>query len=562
MKKNVLKRFASAVIAGAMTITMLPAFASGTASSGASGASSSTATGEIWTTIADIKVDSFEGLRDERAFEDTKTIDGREYTLKADNEDTWAKHGWLKAHKLSEAPNGALPTYTGVGEYAVMGASGRWYSYANTSCETYWKLSNIYGSDTVAVGDKVKVSAAVYGRAPAIWNASEKEATVCEETVTEAALRMTAGGNSEYKTIAKDSWHTISMEFEITEDNISNNFVKIDGCAKTYTEPYMRDWFLGNVKVEKLTTVGGNYTVSTGKKWQSLYTIKMDSFDAVRTERAFEDTKIIDGREYTLKADNEDTYAMHSWTKAYTLNDAPNGALPAYDSVGDYVVMGASGRWYSYATSSCETYWKLSNLYDSENMQAGDRVRISAAVYGRVPCIWNPTDKTAAVQEGATKGALRITSGGNSEYNVMSADAWHTISLAYTVTAADLADNFVKIDGCAKDYNNPYLRDWFLGSVTVEKEVDDPTSPAGVITGKVTIGVTDTVAADADYRVLVAAYKGDLFLGCDIMNYTALGDYDFEIEDAIGTDKVVAYLWDMNDYEPQLVPVNLTYKAQ
>lgn len=140
---------------------------------------------------------------------------------------------------------------------------------------------------------------------------------------------------------------------------------------------------------------------------------------------------------------------------------------------------------------------------------------------------------------------------------------WNKVELVYTITEENKTISSIQInsDNVAHTVTHfPYILK--LAGVTVEKEIEkaDQTKK-GTITGKVALGLDYEV--EGGVKVLVAAYKDNMFLGCDIIDYDYAGEYDFEIKDTLvgddvsGADKVVAYIWDMNEYQPQILPIQL-----
>lgn len=96
-----------------------------------------------------------------------------------------------------------------------------------------------------------------------------------------------------------------------------------------------------------------------------------------------------------------------------------------------------------------------------------------------------------------------------------------------------------------------------MAAVKAEKLTDDPDQEIGRIVGSVNVGGIDAPAEGEDVQVVVVAYRGTRFLGCDMVPYTTDGKYEFAIDGASAADKVIAYVWSMNQFQPRMPGITL-----
>ena len=134
---------------------------------------------------------------------------------------------------------------------------------------------------------------------------------------------------------------------------------------------------------------------------------------------------------------------------------------------------------------------------------------------------------------------------------------WKEISLTYTVTEEnkDVTGIGLNSDKFGSDKVAAFPLYLYLAGVKAEKLVDDPTQTAGTVAGTISAKIDDAT----DTKIVVAAYKGNELLGCDIVDAdAATTKYSFSIADAYGTDKVIAYIWKLDNANPVLAPIPLT----
>lgn len=222
----------------------------------------------------------------------------------------------------------------------------------------------------------------------------------------------------------------------------------------------------------------------------------------------------------------------------------------------------------------------ISGLFDKTNVQVGDTVKITAWVLGlemhdatTAADSMKPDDPatvTMWLSDKARSGDV-ATNGPAADYNVsvpslpsetasyddMKQGEWKEISLTYTVTEGnkDVTGIGINSDKMGSDKVAAFPLYLYVAGVKAEKLVDDPTQTAGTVSGTITAQIDDA----ADTKIVVAAYQGNELLGCDIVDAdAATTKYSFSIADASGTDKVIAYIWKLDNANPVLAPIPLT----
>ena len=143
-------------------------------------------------------------------------------------------------------------------------------------------------------------------------------------------------------------------------------------------------------------------------------------------------------------------------------------------------------------------------------------------------------------------------------YDSIVTNQWNQVAITYTVDDYNKAVANVRIDSAIEDaeQKDPYPLYLALAGVKAEKLVANAEgSNQGTVSGTISAKIDDAT----DTKIVVAAYKGNELLGCDIVDAdAATTKYSFSIADAYGTDKVIAYIWKLDNANPVLAPIPLT----
>lgn len=624
-KTNLFKKMTSLFLAIMMIMSVVPMMAS-----------AEVPDGKFWQTVVDMNMDSFTDLATEWTTSDTAIFGDREVTAKFcwGSNGKYVGSGGLRAsggHHI--ATDGLANKPEGVGDYLLVhhGACTSGNSWIWTSSDSGWAFSNIWDPSALSVGDKVKITAQVYAGAD-MATCKKNTSKNCWEPVgytdgfdsdgnakpTSGPMRLLVGTQAQNTTVNANSWNTLTIEVDITADNINSNTVQIDSGVPAEGSFYVQRWGIGSVEVEVLTSSNGSYTIEDGGEFEVIDEMNMDGFQTIKDdatdEGASADEYVYTGYTYSNKKVLEDgrtqwirnlseggpgisaqrtgINALSSLTVDYYGAGITNTAvLP--DFVGENAML-AGKRWGGSGTPAPYSSIRAYNIFDEDDVQVNDTVKVTAWVYAANVVKWvdgelvypsndSTIDTTSPIEMrmwlsetevsnegvendfGSYSYTTPKTDGTEQIVTTVTPGTWVPISFTYKVTEENKGISSIRIDGGA-GVNGQRTSEWtFLAGIRTEKLVDTTDEVAGRITGTVAAAPA-TVETGADYRVLVGAYKkvGDVYmmLGCNILPYEADCSYDFVINDAEGATDVFAYLWDFNAYEPQIVPIECTYIAQ
>ena len=597
--KGLFKKLTSLLIAGTMLLSILPM---------TSVVATEVPDGKVWQTLVNIQMDAFEALRTEWTTKDSATINGRDIGAEL----VWgsgAFHANSRAHKYGQYDYWTEVVYNSrpstVGEYGLV-HHGAWVSGSGwTKSDQGWKFKNLWDANTVSVGDKVRITAQVYPSAKNMSTQNSKQEPTADASgniipVENGNMRMTAGGVEDLTNVTGDQWNEMVMDIDITEANIStNNAVQIDSGAVGEGNFYAVRWLLGSVTVEILEDANGSYTIDTGKKWETVSEIDFDGFaDLTYSDWNMETTETVDGHTYGLGFTNG---VYHSATGLKTRSEVDSSiSFPSIvkDKTNGKIAL-VRRKWVDVSTgwtSPKSGFW-VKNIFGPDGVQLGDRVKITAYVYHNTPWKYDGKNLAEYPDGEATNTASTVMwlsqaddasttdinenffsnnplgmNNGAGEINIATtkANEWNEISLEYVIGEGNQYAEGVQICSLGvkegdegkvvladAPYAMPYM--FYLAGLKVEKQVDTGSGTVDAAVGTVNID-TEGIATEGS-KILVAAYDGDMFLGCDILDCEAEKyNYDFVIYNAKAADSVKAYVWNMNDIEPQFTPIELTAK--
>lgn len=593
------KRASTLILAGAVAISILPMAVSAADETGGT---------KFWQTIVDLNMDGFEALRAEGVTSDTATVDGKNYGVSFCWGTNGKRVGNSKAFKngddteVSAAYAAGAPS--GVGSYVLKhhGACTSANGWIWTSSDSGWAFTNLWDANTVSVGDTVKISAQVYpvtsGMKKQKYNTSKK---IYEPEGGSAngkgAMRLMSGTHSALTDVTGDQWNELNLEFAITADDVASGKVQVDSGAPAADAVYATRWVVGSVKVEVLGESGGNYTIAgsdapLGYHWETIENLNMDDFTmGTKGDWTYDATKTVDGRTVTVSPDGAGK-KIHQGSDFYTPADiAANykGTTYNMDSItenlpsvaGDKLfllnrALNQNGDDWAYKWPSPSSAIRVKNIFDTSKITNGERVRISAWVYpARIFANYggisaNPGPSEASDQTQATKLRMWLTDStlspnapntkrpGEVYYDSIVTNQWNQVAITYTVDDYNKAVANVRIDSAIEDaeQKDPYPLYLALAGVKAEKLVANAEgSNQGTVSGTISAKIDDAT----DTKIVVAAYKGNELLGCDIVDAdAATTKYSFSIADAYGTDKVIAYIWKLDNANPVLAPIPLT----
>lgn len=409
--------------------------------------------------------------------------------------------------------------------------------------------------------------------------------------------------------ITFDQWNDVELEYIVTEDNKDIDSVKIDAKDRTIDTlachyPAAITTYYGGVKVERYAEPGGSYTIQDGTKWEQMNLVTMDDYEATDGSGggiSFWGGKKSDNTGW-LKANagngkysefktNNGSQRIHQGTGIRSIKDeggvtAP--AIPGADAITNVFKLNRawsmqSGSWNAgMGKGAPDSYINISGLFDNTKVQVGDTVKITAWVLGAAmhdattaadsmkPD--DPATVTMWLADRARSGDV-ATNGPAADYNVsvpsvpsetasyddMKQGVWKEITLTYEVTAdnKDVTGISINSDKMGSEKVTAFPLYLYVAAVKAEKLTDDPDQEIGRIVGSVNVGGIDAPAEGEDVQVVVVAYRGTRFLGCDMVPYTTDGKYEFAIDGASAADKVIAYVWSMNQFQPRMPGITL-----
>ena len=606
-RHSLLKKASSLIIAGLMAVSALPAAVS---------AADDEADSKFWQTIVDLNMDGFENLRSMDAITDSATVDGRTYGVNF----CWGTNGKRNANskakkngeddEVSAAYAAGVPD--GVGEYVLKhhGACTADNGWRWTSSDSGWAFSNLWDADTVAVGDTVRVTAQVYPVASGMKKQKYNEGKGIFEpegglSGGKGEMRLMSGDKISMTEVTGDQWNELALEFELTAENVANGKVQVDSGVPAADAVYVSRWVVGSIKVQVLGDANGSYTIQDGTKWEQMNLVTMDDYEAIGEGIgggiSYWSGKKSDNTGY-LKANagngkyaefktNMNAQRIHQGTGLRPIKDEGGVTAPAIPGAGAITNVFKLNRAWSMQQGSWnagmgkgapDSYINISGLFDNTNVQVGDTVKITAWVLGAsmhdgttATDSMKPDDPatvTMWLADRARSGDV-ATNGPAADYNVsvpsvpsetasyddMKQGEWKEITLTYEVTAdnKDVTGISINSDKMGSEKVTAFPLYLYVAAVKAEKLTDDPTQELGRIVGSVNVGGIDAPAEGEDVQVVVVAYRGARFLGCDMVPYTTDGKYEFAIDGASAADKVIAYVWSMNRFQPRMPGITL-----
>ena len=407
-----------------------------------------------------------------------------------------------------------------------------------------------------------------------------------------------------------DQWNDVELEYTVTEENKNVDSVKIDAKDRTIGTlachyPAAITTYYGGVKVERFASPGGSYTIQDGTKWEQMSLVTMDDYEAIGdgigggysywSGKKSDNTGWLSANagsgKYAEFKTNLGYQRIHQGTAIRPISGEAGVTAPVIPGAGAITNVFKLNRAWSQQSGSWtagmgkgapDSYINISGLFDNTNVQVGDTVKITAWVLGlemhdaaTAADSMKPDDPatvTMWLSDKARSGDV-ATNGPAADYNVsvpslpgetasyddMKQGEWKEISLTYEVTAdnKDVTGIGLNSDKMGSDKVAAFPLYLYVAGVKAEKLVDDPTQELGRIVGSVNVGGIDAPAPGEDVQVVVVAYRGARFLGCDMVPYTTDGKYEFTIDGASAADKVIAYVWSMNQFQPRMPGITL-----
>lgn len=349
-----------------------------------------------------------------------------------------------------------------------------------------------------------------------------------------------------------------------------------------------------------------------GTKWETISNINLDGFSALPS--------VSDNEWNTLtssKTDGDNTYEFEiildrankgdiGFLQCSWFNDVNNTYHYLNESL--YAKTNAKTQVLKIARAYYNNYigWttaakgvRFKNIFGSTEINAGDRIRVTAYVNGNATVWWDVDKKNGNGSTGSgdmpnssntleetTTMPVRMwlsdaTTGGNGyyknapnekapeecAYKTVNKKEWNEISIEYTASDYTKDVKAVRIDNVPKDTSADYSfpQNLYVAGIKVERLVKSSgtyaiDSATGKCSGNVTTILTSEPDTASNPKVLIAAYSSNDLVGCNVKEYSDTNSYDFEISNAAGADRVVAYLWYMDNIEPKIEAINL--KAQ
>lgn len=568
--------------------------------------------GKFWQTVATIQMDSFENLRNEGVLSDTATIGGKSYNVSFVWGTNAKRNGNSHAHNngwYSLAQDALAIKPDGVGEYVLAhhGACNTETSWIWTSSDSGWKFSNLWDTGSVSAGDKIRISAQVYPDAEMMfkqtWSSSKNIFEPAGDSVTAGEMRMMTNSQTALTPVTGDQWNELKLEIDLTEDNISDNTVQIDSGAPAEGSVYATRWVIGLVKVEVYAEASGTYTIEDGKKWEQMSLVTMDDYESVEGAsggiswwggKKSDNTGWLRAEagngKYTVFNSNTGYQRIHQGTGFKTMADetriTSNPVIPGASSITNVFLLNRAwsktyGTWDAgMGKGAPDSRINISGIFDNTKVNVGDTVKITAWVYN---ALMHDATTASDVYKADTPGTLTMwlsdkarnetiaTNGPSADYNLtkpvnsaetvtyndMMEGTWREVSLTYTVTEEnkDVTGVSFNSDKFGSETVEAFPLLLYLAAVKAEKLVDATDETVGRVAGSITAGGIGEIAEGDDVKVLAVAYSGDMFLGCDLVEYTADGKYNFAIENASNADNVVVYIWNMNNIKPRFMPI-------
>ncbi len=464
---------------------------------------------------------------------------------------------------------------------------------------------NIFDTNDVKVGDVIKITTWIYSSYSYKWEKTGSGASsftgeptrLSDDTPNSIRMFVSQKANtdrgfaSDYNaynpnftseqpdeyvkaTLTNGQWNEVSITYDITslnKDIASIRFDQVD-CYDSYAGVAV----IAGFKVEKMLVdeeiTDGSYTTILGE-------VDMDGFTTSQDSSYTETyTKTVGDRTYKAELvyggfANE---KLGPYTNiANVSGDVANvtGTVPAI-----FTNSKAAHINRNYQTSPAANI-TVRNMFDLNDVKVGDRVKITAYICGLLPVtgfggeyagvptatelpvrMWLSQPDDAELGLTAYKASAPDTGRPNEMYSGMfNKDEWTEISFEYVVDEQNKVANSIRMDNVSET-SDVYPADFYLAGVKAEKIVNaaGTYSVSGSnVTGSLDVGVAVDLAG-IDAQIIVAAYNGEIFLDCDFIDYEEARTYNFEMTDALGTNRVRAFIWDMDRFAAKIYPIELT----
>ncbi len=612
-KTKLFKKVAAGLLSGILACTMLPTFA----------ATSELQTGDCWSTLFEVNMQDFTKIEGSGGagvtgnVKTTATVNGVQVKLNTSAQAAslasklWYTGMYSNFSLIDQAIYDEIGTEDapeilgGVGD-RIMTVRRKDVQYGGdwASPKSGIWISNIFPGATVYAGDKIKVTAWVYSNEVVdefgITEFSEDQTQhfntrmwVCRSWQSVTDTGYNSGGDMPAMTVnvetTPDKWTEVTLEYTITEANKNANELYLDCCPVEPNTAYPNQTYFAGAVIQKMTSAGGSYT--GGYQTEEIFSTNIDGFEktspsAPGTPRISRLTaaKDVDGTDVILNIQAlrgsfiEGFYGIGTWSQImktrgnWSFSDTTN-TNKYYNPIGEPKLLGdtiimAERKDVCYGGDNGHSSigFDLCDCYGNQFIEVGDKIRITAWVYGY--SMIKSFDDFTVLEDQNTECDVRmwvnapwesdVQPGYNAKaednrlslHTKMKGNEWTKLVLEYTLTEDDLQAGHLSIDNMT-ELGNPYPRNFALGAVMVERVLED----ADPITGTITIGAEDT---DENTKIIVVGYVGGALKACQIIDYVAgQSEYEFEFEDLVEADSVKAYVWNLNATEPITEVLNI-----
>ncbi len=472
-------------------------------------------------------------------------------------------------------------------------------------------LADLYAGNQVNVGDKIQVTAWVYGYK--VGKCYGELTTLLDDQKTPFDVRMfitdtsfnNNGGEANYSYYTKmngNTWTKLEFTYTVGADlPASATMLKIDNNTSA-GNPYPQNLGVAKIKVKRIekgevpasgTYTGGYATEEIFKTEVTTDYVKQTDYTPTGSNSAPSTitwARDYDGQDVNLSviangAAVDGFWGVGKWSDMIKISgswglDDPTNINANYNPVGlptDFVgthvlnVSREQAHWGATNGSSAIGI-ALEDCYGNQYIQAGDKIRITSWIYAYNIAANNLDDFKHPT--GDQKGQVDVrmfvsrpwvsesdpgynTKAENSRLSLvtkMNANEWTKLVLDYTLTEEDLQAGRLIIDNkTADDATNPYPITMAYAGTKVERVLEDGTS----LSGTVNLGNAE---GSATAKIIVAAYKGNMFKGCQVIDYVpGTAEYDFELTNVMDANSVKAFFWDIDNFAPITKVINLKY---
>lgn len=561
--RGFVKRVAAYIVAGTVAATLITAAVS---------AEKTAVAPTLWETVNVLDMDGFtkkDGSDIWHGFLYEKTENGRNYNVNGMPGGQWVVHGDTRmTNELSPSVAENLPDIAKNNAAFVLARSYiNGYPDNVPASDSSIVVENLFDTSKLEIGDKIKITAYVNARTLATRtknpNNTSRYIINTDNISGDINYRIMLKGAADERVEIRDNaeeWKAISLEYVINSTNKAINSIKIDNKVAE-GEVYPLNLYLAGVKVEKQIKTDTVYK-------KTVASINMDGFpEKGGSIWGYKAEKTVNGKTYGVKTDGGGgKWVVHSNSAIRDLRDFEKAGLPPI--AGSKVATVKRG-WVSdvNATVDSKAGIVVTNLFDDSNVAVGDKIKITA--YVRASQAYNDKDilddqpvnfrayvNKPWVSDSETGYNTDATVSDISFEGKLPIGRWNAISIEYTVTEENMAARCIKVDN-KKSEDGIYPLELCLAGVTVEKLENGGWYTAdanGNASGEI---YANNTGVSEGSKLIVAAYEGDTFMGCDILD--ANGEVSpFSVTGAAKADKVCAYVWDMTTLKPQAGIIGLT----